>query len=123
MTNSLHQSPGKEEPSPPALQTITMTNKFGQKYSCFLPDVAELLSVREEQEVDGEAPAPATPSSSSSPGSGTSTLVQQLRSLLAQMGESRCLFYTKDWWTYELCYGKVIRQYHMEGERSKEENL
>lgn len=23
---------------------------------------------------------------------------------------------TKDWWTYEFCYGRHIQQYHMEGE-------
>ena len=26
-----------------------------------------------------------------------------------------CLIKTKDWWSYELCYGSEIRQYHMEG--------
>lgn len=23
---------------------------------------------------------------------------------------------TKDWWTYEFCYGRHIQQYHMEGD-------
>lgn len=30
-----------------------------------------------------------------------------------------CLFFdrqTKDWWTYEFCYGRHIQQYHMEGD-------
>ena len=26
-----------------------------------------------------------------------------------------CLVTTKDWWTYEFCYGHVIKQYHLEG--------
>jgi protein OS-9 len=26
-----------------------------------------------------------------------------------------CLFQAKDWWSYEFCYGKYIRQFHVEG--------
>ena len=25
------------------------------------------------------------------------------------------LFQAKDWWSYEFCYGKYIRQFHVEG--------
>ena len=25
------------------------------------------------------------------------------------------LFQNKGWWTYEFCYGKSVKQYHMEG--------
>ena len=30
-------------------------------------------------------------------------------------------FQTKDWWTYEFCYGRHIKQYHLEG--GKQENM
>ena len=26
--------------------------------------------------------------------------------------ESACMYRTEDWWTYELCYKKHVRQYH-----------
>ncbi|KAL0978373.1 hypothetical protein UPYG_G00169620 [Umbra pygmaea] len=34
--------------------------------------------------------------------------------LLQPMQSAPCLVKTKDWWTYELCYGQHIRQYHLE---------
>uniref|UniRef100_A0A8C3BNM6 Endoplasmic reticulum lectin n=1 Tax=Cairina moschata TaxID=8855 RepID=A0A8C3BNM6_CAIMO len=34
--------------------------------------------------------------------------------LLRPMGAAPCLVKTKDWWTYEFCYGKHIQQYHIE---------
>ncbi|XP_008947504.1 PREDICTED: protein OS-9, partial [Merops nubicus] len=34
--------------------------------------------------------------------------------LLRPMGSAPCLVKTKDWWTYEFCYGKHIQQYHVE---------
>ncbi|XP_062366907.1 protein OS-9 isoform X2 [Cinclus cinclus] len=30
------------------------------------------------------------------------------------MGTAPCLLKTKDWWTYEFCYGRHIQQYHLE---------
>uniref|UniRef100_A0AAZ3R7L8 Endoplasmic reticulum lectin n=1 Tax=Oncorhynchus tshawytscha TaxID=74940 RepID=A0AAZ3R7L8_ONCTS len=34
--------------------------------------------------------------------------------LLKPMHTAPCLVKTKDWWTYEFCYGQHIRQYHLE---------
>ncbi|NXQ39972.1 OS9 protein, partial [Catharus fuscescens] len=36
------------------------------------------------------------------------------RGLLRPMGTAPCLLKTKDWWTYEFCYGRHIQQYHLE---------
>lgn len=35
--------------------------------------------------------------------------------LLKPMETAPCLIKTVDWWTYEFCYGSVIKQYHLEG--------
>lgn len=32
------------------------------------------------------------------------------------MADEPCLVKTKDWWSYEVCYKKIAKQYHMEGE-------
>lgn len=39
------------------------------------------------------------------------------------MKDAPCLLKTKDWWTYEFCYGRHIRQYHMEDSEIKGEVL
>ena len=41
--------------------------------------------------------------------------VTDVKELLDPMENENCLMKTKDWWTYEFCYGNEIRQYHMEG--------
>lgn len=37
--------------------------------------------------------------------------------LLKPMESGPCLFKTRDWWSYEFCYGKHVRQFHMEDGR------
>nr|KAF6369931.1 OS9 endoplasmic reticulum lectin [Myotis myotis] len=39
------------------------------------------------------------------------------------MKDAPCLLKTKDWWTYEFCYGRHIQQYHMEDSEIKGEVL
>jgi len=75
--------------------SIVMTNKFGQKYHCELP---------EEEEVDegGEEDAAGS---------------VNIHDLLQPLHDGPCLVKTKDWWTYEICTGRSIRQFHMENDK------
>uniref|UniRef100_V9KAV9 Endoplasmic reticulum lectin n=1 Tax=Callorhinchus milii TaxID=7868 RepID=V9KAV9_CALMI len=43
--------------------------------------------------------------------------------LLKPMDAAPCLIKTKDWWTYEFCYGQYIKQYHIEDSEVKGEVL
>ena len=82
-----------------------MTNKFGQRYSCTLPDVSEELG----RAAAAEAAAAAADNN-------PEALTRETKALLAPMAKAaQCMLKTKDWWTYEFCYGQAIRQYHMEG--------
>ena len=71
---------------------MTMVNKEGQKYRCTLPSYPTLLP---DQKKDSEAED------------------IELENLLIPL-EGTCLYKTKDWWTYEICYKKSIKQYHVE---------
>ena len=33
------------------------------------------------------------------------------------MRELPCIFKTKDWWTYEFCHGRYLKQYHVENDK------
>ncbi|XP_069826436.1 protein OS-9 isoform X2 [Dendropsophus ebraccatus] len=74
---------------------VTIASKYKQNYECKLPAVA--VQFHQEKEDD-----PQTYS-----GLGISEL-------LKPMEAAPCLTKTKDWWTYEFCYGKHIQQYHIE---------
>ncbi|KAM9616128.1 LOW QUALITY PROTEIN: protein OS-9 [Morphnus guianensis] len=74
---------------------VTVASKFKQRYECRLPPAA----VRRQPNPEEEAQL--------YNGSGVAEL-------LRPMGAAPCLVKTKDWWTYEFCYGKHIQQYHME---------
>ncbi|KAG9491598.1 hypothetical protein GDO78_000225 [Eleutherodactylus coqui] len=74
---------------------VTISSKYQQNYECKLPAVA----VKFHQEKDDD------PQSYSGLG---------ISELLKPMEAAPCLTKTKDWWTYEFCYGKHIQQYHIE---------
>ncbi|XP_066841506.1 protein OS-9 [Anser cygnoides] len=78
-----------------AEDVVTVASKFKQRYECRLPPAA----VRRPPDPEEEAQL--------YNGSGVAEL-------LRPMGAAPCLVKTKDWWTYEFCYGKHIQQYHVE---------
>lgn len=83
---------------------VTIASKYKQNYECKLPAVA--VKFHQEKEDD-----PQTYS-----GLGISEL-------LKPMEAAPCLTKTKDWWTYEFCYGKHIQQYHIEESEVKGDTL
>ena len=85
-----------------------MTNKFGQKYFCMLPksdnDDSEGDDIIDENGQKSKSPIK------------TVNGPAKIPELLLPMITEPCLVKTKDWWTYEVCYQKVAKQYHLEGE-------
>ncbi|XP_040196816.1 protein OS-9 isoform X1 [Rana temporaria] len=74
---------------------VTIASKYKQNYECKLPAIA--VKFQQEKEEDTRAYS----------GLGISDL-------LKPMEAAPCLTKTKDWWTYEFCYGKHLQQYHIE---------
>ncbi|XP_063071117.1 protein OS-9 isoform X2 [Engraulis encrasicolus] len=85
---------------------MLVSNKYKQRYECRLPAQALLFQ-------------PHSPNEAPSSGSGSSYSGPSIPEMLEPMGTSPCLVKTKDWWTYEFCYGKYIRQYHLEDSEIK----
>ncbi|XP_061470686.1 protein OS-9 isoform X2 [Rhineura floridana] len=76
-------------------EVVTISSKYKQMYECRLPAAA--VKIHQNKEED--------------PQSYTGLGISEL---LKPMEVAPCLIKTKDWWTYEFCYGKHIQQYHME---------
>ncbi|XP_064162440.1 protein OS-9 isoform X1 [Anguilla rostrata] len=81
---------------------MLVSNKYKQLYECRLPAQA----VRFHQDPAAEP----DPQGYSGPG---------ISELLKPMYSAPCLVKTKDWWTYEFCYGQHIRQYHLDDSEIK----
>ncbi|XP_051985578.1 protein OS-9 isoform X2 [Xyrauchen texanus] len=81
---------------------MLVSNKYKQLYECRLPAQA----VRFHQDPMSEPDVKGY----SGPG---------VPELLMPMQTATCLVKTKDWWTYEFCYGQHIRQYHLEDSEIK----
>lgn len=79
------------EGSQQAQSSVVVYSKHGQKHVCSLPS----LSAKE----DSSEPQPQ---------------VQSVQDLLEPLMDT-CYQKTVDWWTYEYCHGKHIRQYHLQG--------
>lgn len=73
---------------------MLMTTKFGQEYQCSLPENSYPTEHAESDDPDAEAP--------------------DVLKLLEPLRNAPCLTKTRNWWTYELCYGKSIKQFHVE---------
>lgn len=67
-----------------------MVNMNGQKYTCSLPKNPNLVpdgnKTEDEPEVD-------------------------IEELLSPLESAPCMFLTKDWWTYEVCYKRYCTTY------------
>ena len=87
----------------PESSLVAITNKYGQKYHCKLPEVEN-----PNQEGLGDDNKDSVTS--------MADFMALIKTALSPMTSS-CLIKTKDWWTYEVCPGKMIKQYHMEGKR------
>ena len=99
-----------EDEKPPQVSEeeliFPMTNKFGQKYHCLVPKAIKDEDKNEAENVENAEKEEETMSS-----------LKKAKMLLEPMRKQPCLLRTKDWWTYEFCFGKQIRQYHMEDNR------
>ncbi|KAM9069108.1 endoplasmic reticulum lectin 1 isoform X1 [Sarcophilus harrisii] len=80
---------------------VIMTTADKEKYKCILPLVA---SGDEEEEKDYKGPSPG----------------ELLEPLFKQ---SSCSYRIESYWTYEVCHGKHIRQYHEEKETGQKINI
>ncbi|XP_003405210.1 protein OS-9 isoform X2 [Loxodonta africana] len=87
-----------------ASDVVIVSSKYKQRYECRLPAGA----IHFQREREEEAPAYQGPG---------------VPELLSPMKDAPCLLKTKDWWTYEFCYGRHIQQYHMEDSEIKGEVL
>jgi len=87
-----------------ASDVVIVSSKYKQRYECRLPAGAIHFQLEREE----EAPAYRGPG---------------IPELLSPMKDAPCLLKTKDWWTYEFCYGRHIQQYHMEDSEIKGEVL
>lgn len=83
-----------------ASDVVVVSSKYKQRYECRLPAGA----IHFQREREEETPAYQGPG---------------IPELLSPMRDAPCLLKTKDWWTYEFCYGRHIQQYHMEDSEIK----
>jgi len=77
---------------------VIMMNKFGQKYQCKLPQQAN------NEDAEGSGTAEPEPEIN-------------VAALIKPLHSSPCLVRTKDWWTYQICFGREISQYHVENDK------
>ncbi|XP_004647080.1 protein OS-9 isoform X2 [Octodon degus] len=83
-----------------ASDVVIVSSKYKQRYECRLPAGA----IHFQREREEETPAYQGPG---------------IPELLNPMRDAPCLLKTKDWWTYQFCYGRHIQQYHMEDSEIK----
>ncbi|XP_061076239.1 protein OS-9 isoform X2 [Conger conger] len=83
-------------------EVMLVSSKYKQLYECRLP--AQAVRFHQDPAAEPE------PQGYSGPG---------ISELLKPMHSAPCLVKTKDWWTYEFCYGKHIRQYHLDDSEIK----
>ncbi|PIK36196.1 hypothetical protein BSL78_26977 [Apostichopus japonicus] len=81
---------------PSEQEVVYMTSKYGQQYECQLPNIAELELEMEEEKAASEI---------------------GVSELLKPMETAPCIRKTKDWWSYQFCYGKNIEQFHLENDK------
>lgn len=85
-------------PSPPA-RTLSMTDRAGRAYACAVPAAGG------DDEDGGDGSSTTTPS----------TDARSPSTIVAAALASTCQVRHEDWWTYEFCFGRHVRQFHVDG--------
>ncbi|XP_033995008.1 protein OS-9 [Trematomus bernacchii] len=80
-----------------AEEVMMVSSKYKQLYECRLP--AQAVRFHQDSASESESQGYTGP---------------DIPELLSPMHSAQCLVKTKDWWTYEFCHGRHIRQYHLE---------
>jgi len=80
---------------------VILSSKLGQQYQCLYQDVLSQMEDNRDDE----------------------TAKRDVSALLKPIEEGECLKNTFGWWTYEFCYRRHIRQYHMENGEVIEESV
>jgi protein OS-9 len=97
---------------------VPIVNKFGQRYHCRMPKGIEMEKTDREG-TDLESGDEDLAAAGGGVGNGKEKAVlttkEKIQRMLVPLRTSGCLVRTKDWWTYELCIGRTIKQYHAEG--------
>jgi len=84
--------------------SITMTDRDGEKYKCFLPNHEESKGSKESNQQYSSSVTPVTDKQSKA-----KTPDELLESL-----NNDCFLRHKGWWSYEFCYQAKVRQFHQE---------
>ena len=104
----LIHSENEEKSVPEDFVILPMTNKHGQRYQCLVPkskdDTINNEKLSENEFIKEGVLAEEEPELSD---------LEKAKKVLEPMKSQSCILRTKDWWTYEFCYGKHIRQFHM----------
>lgn len=74
---------------------VLVSSKYRQEYECRLPAQAVKFHWVADENTESYSG-------------------QEISELLRPMSAAPCLVKTKDWWTYEFCFGRHVKQYHME---------
>lgn len=91
--------PDAPRPTPAAARLLSLADRDGRPFTCALPDAdgksgdGDAASAAASAAAEAEAAAPLP-----------STLVASL--------SGACFLRMEDWWTYEYCHGKHVRQFH-----------
>ena len=127
---TLHRLPlpsGSAPATPPSgARPLSMTDANGTRFVCFVPDgtrgsggvvvspaaCADCTARGRRTGLCCSRSPPPTPAQASDAGSVPAAKTPG--QLLDGLGDSFCTFRVEDWWTYELCYKKSIRQYHVD---------
>ena len=100
---------------PPPGRVVPIVNKFGQKYHCTLPLTDKRSKGKQQPGVTLENDEGAATTKSELEQELPMGTKERIQRLLEPLKKGKCLLRTRDWWTYELCVGRSIRQFHLEG--------
>ena len=92
----IDRSGASTTPAPPDARTLTLTDRTGRAFQCAVP-----LGAGADEGGDAS--------------DASSTDARPPSAIVAAALTSTCQVRHEDWWTYEFCYGKHVRQYHVEG--------